>query len=248
MRLTRLGKFHAWVSMIYETVKAGALEQATRRFAEAGSAFQNFLLWCLPSAIREKRKAHLRQSTEKVMRRLEKDTDHRDFIWYILKQKAKFDIAQDEIIVNAALFIVAGSETTANLLSGLIARLLRNPTVFAKLKAEIRALRADELTYEKLKALPYLNACLEEGLRIHPVSFLEYLKRDKTNTYSLCQLVFCERYPREVTLLMVNGLPKAFRSQWEALPLLITLSTSWTAMNSSLSDGSMREKRSMLQI
>lgn len=151
-------------------MKAGALEQATRRFADAGTAFQEFLLWCLPAEIREKRRSHLRQSTEKVMRRLAKDTDHRDFIWYILKQKSKFDIAQDEIVVNAALFIVAGSETTANLLSGLIARLLRNPDKFAKLKKEIRALKADELTYERLKVLPYLNACLEEGLRIHPVS------------------------------------------------------------------------------
>jgi cytochrome P450 len=165
------GTFHAWVSLIYETVKAGALEQATRRFADAGSTFQNFLLWCLPSDGREKRKSHLRRSREKVMRRLtaNKDTDHRDFIWYIQKQQSKFDIAQDEIIVNAALFIVAGSETTANLLSGLIARLLRDPGKFTKLKAEIRALKEADLTYETLKALPYINACLEEGLRIHPV-------------------------------------------------------------------------------
>lgn len=31
--------------------------------------------------------------------------DHRDFIWYILKQAEKFDLQQDEIIANSGLFL-----------------------------------------------------------------------------------------------------------------------------------------------
>lgn len=65
---------------------------------------------------------------------------------------------------------VAGSETTANELSGLTARLLKNPLVYKKLTEEIRTnfKHESELTDEKLSKLPYLGACLSEGLRIHP--------------------------------------------------------------------------------
>lgn len=91
-------------------------------------------------------------------------------IWYILKQREKHSLKQDEIIVNSALFIVAGSETTANALSGLFARLFYNADKYKKLCDEIRTSleTEEEVTYENLSKLPYLNACLEEGLRIHP--------------------------------------------------------------------------------
>jgi cytochrome P450 len=165
------GEFHFWVSLIFETVKAGAIEQATRRFATAGSAFQNFLLGLIPNQVRENRKDHLKFSTEKVMRRLQnEDTEHKDFIWYILKQKEKYDLNQDEIIVNSALFIVAGSETTANALSGMLARLIYNRDKYDILCKEIRGAFKEEaeMRYEKLSELTYLNAVIEEGLRIHP--------------------------------------------------------------------------------
>ena len=166
-----LGRFHEWVAMIYETVKTGALEQATRRFSPAGSLTQRFLLNCIPKYRRRYRTEHLVRSREKCMRRLENgNSQHKDFIWYILKQKEKYDLKTDEIVVNSALFIVAGSETTANLLSGLIARLIWNPDKYRKLCDEIRGSfkNESELTYENLSKLQYLNACLEEGLRIHP--------------------------------------------------------------------------------
>lgn len=105
------------------------------------------------------------------MARLENgNSKHQDFIHYILKQQEKHDLKQDEIIVNSALFIVAGSETTANALSGLFARLLRNPQKYELLVSEIRNAFSfeEQITYSALSALPYLNACIEEGLRIHP--------------------------------------------------------------------------------
>lgn len=164
------GEFHFWVSLIFEAVKAGAIEQATRRFATAGTWFQNFLLSRIPDRIRENRRNHLKFSTEKVLRRLaNKNTEHKDFIWYILKQREKYSLNDDEIIVNSALFIVAGSETTANALSGILARLVYNPDKYEILCRELRAAfrTEDEITYEKLSELKYLNAVLEEGLRIH---------------------------------------------------------------------------------
>ncbi|KAF2430451.1 cytochrome P450 monooxygenase [Tothia fuscella] len=164
--------FHDWVALIFDTIKIGAIEQATRRFAEAGSPFQNWLVNLIPKAVRARRRSHLTKSRDKVMRRLGKQTEHRDFIWYILQQREKrhSDLKDDEIVVNGALFIVAGSETTANLLSGLIARLLRNPDKYALLVKELRSTirNQSDLTSENIMKLPYFEACLEEGLRIHP--------------------------------------------------------------------------------
>lgn len=166
-----LGAFHSWVALIYETVKVGAFEQATRRFAPAGSWMQSQLLNMIPHHVRQRRRDHLSLSKEKVLTRLANDTtEHKDFIHYIVKQREKHDLQDNEIVLNGALFIVAGSETTANLLSGLIARLLWNTDKYDKLCTEIRQAFAteDEIDYESTSKLPYLNACLEEGLRIHP--------------------------------------------------------------------------------
>jgi cytochrome P450 len=165
-------KFHDWVALIFETIKVGALEQATRRLAEAGAPFQTWLVNRIPAAWRLMRRSHVVRSREKVLRRLaQEDIEHRDFIWYILQQKAKHDLKQDEIVVNGALFIVAGSETTANLLSGLFARLIWNPDKYKKLCEELRSTfkHEDELTQDNIQhKLPYFHACIEEGLRIHP--------------------------------------------------------------------------------
>lgn len=143
---------------------------STRRLAEPGSPLQNFLLSLIPERVRFRRRDHLDRSREKVLRRLEKETEHKDFIWYILRQRERHDLKQDEIVVNGALFIVAGSETTANALSGLIARLIWNPDKYEKLVSELRGAfkTEEELTSENIGKLPYFQACLEEGLRIHP--------------------------------------------------------------------------------
>ncbi|KAK5130047.1 hypothetical protein LTR08_002521 [Meristemomyces frigidus] len=71
---------------------------------------------------------------------------------------------------NSDILMVAGTETTATLLSGLTFHLLKNPDKLAKLVTEIRSALAseEEITIERLQALPYLHACIEEGLRMYP--------------------------------------------------------------------------------
>lgn len=96
--------------------------------------------------------------------------EHRDFLYYILRQNEKGSIRRDEIILNSALFIVAGSETTASLLSGLALWLMRTPHAYEKLTTEVRTSFAslEDMKFEDLAKLPYMNACIEEALRIFP--------------------------------------------------------------------------------
>jgi cytochrome P450 len=75
-----------------------------------------------------------------------------------------------EIEGNSSLFIVAGSETTATLLSGATYYLLKNPNVLEKLKAEVRGhfKSEEEINVVNSGQLPYLFAVLEESLRMYP--------------------------------------------------------------------------------
>ena len=85
-------------------------------------------------------------------------------------RKGEEVITEGELIANAGLFIVAGSETSATLLSGLFFYLLKNPEYLSKLKDEVHSTfkHADELTFQKEAKLPYLHAFIEEALRIYP--------------------------------------------------------------------------------
>lgn len=169
------GDLRFWVPLISESIKAGAIEQASRRLANTGSAFQAFLLKMFaPTELLEQRKKHLDYSREKILKRIGQTgtNQHRDFLYYLMNQKDKDNLNQDEIIVNGALFIIAGSETTGSFMTGLFNHLLRpeNKVVFDKLKAEVRDSfqSDDEINYEALVKLPWLTAVLEEGLRIFP--------------------------------------------------------------------------------
>ncbi|KAL6409015.1 Isotrichodermin C-15 hydroxylase-like protein [Ilyonectria robusta] len=153
----RDGVFHAWVSLITQTIKAGAFEQATRRMFKTGGMMQKLLCTLIPSDLRLKRFQHLEMSKEKCLK-------------YECPSNEKGGVSQDEIILNSALFIVAGSETTASLLSGLLMWLLRTPHAYKKLTEEIRSAfeSADEMNSQGLQNLPYMNSCIDEALRIFP--------------------------------------------------------------------------------
>ena len=61
------------------------------------------------------------------------------------------------------IIVVAGSETTATILTGATYLLLKNPAVLKKLESEIRRFSTEEeLTFLSTSQLPYLNAVIEE--------------------------------------------------------------------------------------
>jgi len=72
--------------------------------------------------------------------------------------------------VNAGLFMIAGTETTATVLSGLMYLLCLHPDKMDKLVAEVRSAFAssDGITMESAVGLPWLNACIKEGMRMYP--------------------------------------------------------------------------------
>lgn len=88
-------------------------------------------------------------------------------------------MSTEEIKNTSGLLIIAGSETTSTLLSGVTYYLLANPDAYAKVQKEIRGAfqKPEEMTLLTTSKLPYLHACLEEALRLYPPTPLALPRR-----------------------------------------------------------------------
>jgi len=76
----------------------------------------------------------------------------------------------EEIRQTCNVFVIAGSETTATLLSGATYLLLKNPRVYRKLVDEIRQTfsKQEQINMTSTNNLKYQSAVLEEALRMFP--------------------------------------------------------------------------------
>lgn len=79
-------------------------------------------------------------------------------------------MSREEIGATTEVLLIAGSETTATLLCGATFCLLKNPDSLQKLTDEVRNAfsSAADMTLRSLARLPYLQACLDEALRLYP--------------------------------------------------------------------------------
>lgn len=91
---------------------------------------------------------------------------------YFLRSRGQsHELTDAELIANSDLLMVAGSETTATLLSGVTYWLLRTPHALKRATEEVRNAfdSEDSITFNGVRAkLPYMSACLEEALRLFP--------------------------------------------------------------------------------
>lgn len=72
--------------------------------------------------------------------------------------------------MHASLLIIAGSETTATLLSGVTYLLTTKPEALRRLTEEVRSTfqTEEEIDFTSVSSLQYMLACLDEALRIYP--------------------------------------------------------------------------------
>ena len=104
----------------------------------------------------------------KVRARQERKSERADFLAGFLQPDA--DASDEEMIATARLLIIAGSETTATLLSSITFLLLKNPRVLEKLTHEVRSSFKSESEINLVGAnqLRYMLACLDEAMRMYP--------------------------------------------------------------------------------
>ncbi|CAO1597111.1 hypothetical protein XANCAGTX0491_000936 [Xanthoria calcicola] len=159
--------YQPWVAMLMNNHRYIVLMSVTLRFPP----LHKLAARLVPQKVVRDRMDHHSMSKEKVDRRLERTTDRPDFTSYILRHNGtKGGMSREEIQLNAATFIAAGSETSAALLAGAIWSLLHNPTYMDRLQREIRSkfLTADEIRLPNLDDLDFLHAVISESFRMYP--------------------------------------------------------------------------------
>ncbi|KAK3374301.1 cytochrome P450 [Lasiosphaeria ovina] len=97
-----------------------------------------------------------------------------DFLQHFIEASALHPdvVGHADIISYTMLLILAGADTSANLLAAAMYMALKHGHVWARLAADVRALACDPalpVPYAAARTLPYLDAVLRETMRLHPV-------------------------------------------------------------------------------
>lgn len=76
----------------------------------------------------------------------------------------------EELASNAQILMIAGSETTATVLTATTYFLASNPETLKKVVNEVRSGFSSEndINMDSVKKLTYMLACLNEGMRVFP--------------------------------------------------------------------------------
>ncbi|KAK0642473.1 Cytochrome P450 monooxygenase rdc4 [Lasiodiplodia hormozganensis] len=161
--------YHALVSGVFASLRAGNRRKALHYWPALQKAYFAWDSLTRQGKVQGNVIFH-KFTAAKVDKRLATETDRPDIITAIEKQPETKALSRPEIQTNSELFLIAGSETTATMLSGTTMCLLKNPETMKKLVAEIRGAfkSSDEITFERVGQLPYLIAALTEGMRFYP--------------------------------------------------------------------------------
>ncbi|KAF4978170.1 hypothetical protein FZEAL_5415 [Fusarium zealandicum] len=159
------GGYHPWVSLIFGTMK-----QFVYRFIIERLGLGSLTVLFMPKHLKLSIQEHREFSHKTAEARIARDTQTPDFLSYVLRHNDEKGMVHGEILELADVLVIAGSETTATLLSGTTYFLLRDRTKYDQLVREIRSefQSEDEITIARVNQLSYTVAVLNEGLRMYP--------------------------------------------------------------------------------
>jgi len=172
-------KTHDWIASIQGNVKAIPVVNAIRRLG-----LTSIVPLLAPKRLLEMRRRNAEFTEDRVDRRRAHGSAARGDLWDgVMRTDApdKHDeqegmrakesgMTRDEMISNASAIVLAGSETSATLLSGCTWFLLRNPEILASLAESVRSAFSSEAEIDLLSVgkLDYMLAVLDESLRLYP--------------------------------------------------------------------------------
>ncbi|KAK1147973.1 hypothetical protein N8T08_000489 [Aspergillus melleus] len=162
--------YHDWVSTVFESVKFIPFLKAKDSYPVLCKVLLSFL----PKSLLEARKIQIEHVQITVQKRLHSPPSHDqgDFMDSMLRHRGdKDELNEFELQANANILIVAGSETTATLLSGVTFWLLKTPGALEKAVQEVRSTMHSETEINFLNVTarpPYMMACLNEAFRMYP--------------------------------------------------------------------------------
>ena len=91
------------------------------------------------------------------------------------------NVTMTDVFVTAITSVAAGSDTTSVSLAGIMYHLIGSPEAYSKLRQEIdsattQGKASNPVTFAESQAMPYLQACIKEGLRLHPATGLPLMR------------------------------------------------------------------------
>ncbi|KAF4550276.1 Cytochrome P450-like protein 72 [Elsinoe fawcettii] len=158
-------EYSPWVLAIYDSFKHMTLIRALNELPVLQKLWMRFM----PTYLKQSAKINLEQCEQRVAKRMAigNNTEHPDIWNLVIKGGDRF--TKEELTSISILFMLAGTETTATLLSGLTYLLLKHPDKYRRLVDEVRAFKDEsDLNADTTRHMKYLNACIEEGLRYYP--------------------------------------------------------------------------------
>ena len=89
-------------------------------------------------------------------------------------EKKGYKLTDNEVIAEMVLFILAGYDTSSNVLTLSCYHFALYPEIQEKVFEEISRVctSKETATYDELKDMPYLEACISETLRLYPPGML----------------------------------------------------------------------------
>ncbi|GAM91093.1 hypothetical protein ANO11243_091400 [Dothideomycetidae sp. 11243] len=121
----------------------------------------------------------------KVAERMNMETGRQDLMTTILNKQAEDSesISTAEITSNALLFLAAGPETSATLLTIATWFMLYHPHIYAKVREEVRGRfkTKEEITIQAVASLSYTIAVLTETMRMMPPTTSGFLRKVPSN-------------------------------------------------------------------
>jgi cytochrome P450 len=144
----------------------------------------SFLMAIIPKSAFKKLEEIFEDSHRRLNDRMESANPvHPDLVGYLQEYQGKAEhkdrLSEAEVEQNLLINIVGGSETLTSAITGAFNHLLSNPHLMKMLVTELRlSFKCEgEITALSLARLPYLNAVIDEGLRLCP-PFPDMIRRE----------------------------------------------------------------------
>ncbi|KAF2005008.1 cytochrome P450 ClCP1 [Amniculicola lignicola CBS 123094] len=157
-----------WIQAVFDNIKAVPIIGAIQVYG-----LEWLLPYLIPKRLMKQRILNFDRNVQMIEKRIEQGTSQGDF-WDKVIETSDYEkgtgMTKPEMVANASILVLGGSETTATLLSGTTYLLLTNPEKLEKLQDEVRGVFNHEAEIDLMSVgkLDYMLAVLDEGMRIFP--------------------------------------------------------------------------------
>ncbi|RWA09278.1 hypothetical protein EKO27_g5848 [Xylaria grammica] len=209
-------RYHPWIALLFNSVKAASFVAAARFYP----LVEFLLLKIIPPSLKKMQRDHYQQIVDKVERRLNYELERPDIMSHVIAIDDKRGFSRDEINATFMVLTTAGSETTATVLGGTLNYLVSYPDKLHILSNEIRQRFStfEDITLDVLFSLPYLNAVINEGLRLCPPIPWVLPRKVPASGATVCGTWIPGGTPVSIQQYTLNRDPSYFSSATSFLP------------------------------